>query len=83
MTLTDTTAPCADRAPRLELVLARDISFHSLCQHHVLPFTGVAHVGYLPGDRILGLSKLAVTSGAVVEPGRLADPGIPLEAVAA
>ena len=42
-----------------ELVLARDIPFHSLCQHHLLPFNGVAHVGYLPGDRILGLSKLA------------------------
>lgn len=42
-----------------ELVLARDIRFHSLCQHHMLPFKGVAHVGYLPGERILGLSKLA------------------------
>lgn len=42
-----------------ELVLARDIPFHSLCQHHMLPFTGIAHVGYLPGERILGLSKLA------------------------
>src|SRR5690606_27550504 len=42
-----------------ELVLASDIPFHSLCRHHMLPFTGVAHVGYLPGDRILGLSKLA------------------------
>ena len=42
-----------------ELVLARDIPFHSLCQHHLLPFSGVAHVGYLPGERILGLSKLA------------------------
>lgn len=42
-----------------ELVLAREIPFHSLCQHHMLPFKGVAHVGYLPGDRILGLSKLA------------------------
>lgn len=42
-----------------ELVLARDIPFHSLCQHHLLPFKGIAHVGYLPGDRILGLSKLA------------------------
>lgn len=42
-----------------ELVLARDIPFHSLCQHHVLPFTGAAHVAYLPGKRILGLSKLA------------------------
>jgi GTP cyclohydrolase I len=42
-----------------ELVVARDIPFHSLCEHHILPFKGVAHVGYLPGERILGLSKLA------------------------
>jgi GTP cyclohydrolase I len=42
-----------------ELVLARGIPVHSLCQHHLLPFHGVAHVGYLPGPRILGLSKLA------------------------
>src|SRR5688500_13394755 len=42
-----------------ELVLTRDIAFHSLCQHHLLPFTGVAHVGYLPGERVIGLSKLA------------------------
>jgi GTP cyclohydrolase I len=42
-----------------ELVVARGIPFHSLCEHHLLPFVGVAHVGYLPGDRILGLSKLA------------------------
>jgi len=42
-----------------ELVLARDIPFRSLCEHHMLPFAGVAHVGYLPGERILGLSKLA------------------------
>ena len=42
-----------------ELVLARDIPVQSLCEHHMLPFEGVAHVGYLPGERILGLSKLA------------------------
>jgi len=42
-----------------ELVLARDIPVQSLCEHHMLPFRGVAHVGYLPGPRLLGLSKLA------------------------
>ena len=42
-----------------ELVLARAIPVRSVCEHHLLPFTGIAHVGYLPGQRILGLSKLA------------------------
>jgi GTP cyclohydrolase I len=42
-----------------ELVVVRDLPFQSLCMHHVLPFHGVAHVAYLPDDRILGLSKLA------------------------
>jgi GTP cyclohydrolase IA len=42
-----------------ELVLATSLPVQSLCEHHLLPFTGVAHIGYLPGDRILGLSKLA------------------------
>jgi GTP cyclohydrolase I len=42
-----------------ELVVVRDIPFQSLCMHHVLPFHGLAHVAYLPAERILGLSKLA------------------------
>jgi GTP cyclohydrolase I len=41
------------------MVLAKQIPFRSICEHHRSPFTGVAHVGYLPGNRILGLSKLA------------------------
>ncbi len=42
-----------------EVVLLRDIEFHSLCEHHLLPFTGVAHVAYLPKGKVVGLSKLA------------------------
>jgi GTP cyclohydrolase I len=41
------------------LVVECDIPFRSLCEHHMLPFSGIAHVGYLPGPRLLGLSKLA------------------------
>ncbi len=42
-----------------ELVMVQDIPLQSLCEHHMLPFVGRAHVGYLPGERILGLSKFA------------------------
>jgi GTP cyclohydrolase IA len=42
-----------------ELVVTRDIPIRSVCEHHMLPLVGVAHVGYLPGERIVGLSKLA------------------------
>jgi GTP cyclohydrolase IA len=56
-----TTFPNADGYD--ELIVARAIPFHSLCMHHLLPFHGVAHIAYLPGERIIGLSKL----GRVVE----------------
>ena len=46
-----------------QLLVARAIPFHSLCMHHLLPLHGIAHIGYLPGERIIGLSKL----GRVVE----------------
>ena len=41
-----------------ELVLLRDIAFRSICEHHLLPFLGIAHVAYLPGDRVVGLGRL-------------------------
>jgi GTP cyclohydrolase I len=42
-----------------DLVLVRNIAFHSICEHHLLPFRGTATIGYVPGDRLMGLSKLA------------------------
>ncbi len=42
-----------------ELVLLRNIPFDSLCEHHVLPFSGVAHVAYIPDGKVIGISKLA------------------------
>ncbi len=42
-----------------EMVILRDISFHSMCEHHLLPFMGKAHVAYLPRGKVVGVSKLA------------------------
>jgi GTP cyclohydrolase I len=42
-----------------DIVMVRDIPFHSVCAHHLLPFSGTARIGYVPGERLMGLSKLA------------------------
>lgn len=57
----DPLEPLAESFPmeRSELVLLKDIELVSICEHHLLPFTGVAHIAYLPSDRIVGFGRLA------------------------
>ncbi|HEU0316631.1 MAG TPA: GTP cyclohydrolase I, partial [Solirubrobacteraceae bacterium] len=56
-----------------ELVVVREIPFHSLCMHHLLPFHGVAHLAYLPGERIIGVvieaEHLCMSLRGVRKPG--------------
>ena len=56
--LSDATDVGADKGELGELVLLRDVAFRSICEHHLLPFTGVAHLAYAPGSRIVGLGHL-------------------------
>lgn len=56
--LTDAAELDAEKGELGELVLLRDIDFRSICEHHLLPFTGVAHIAYVPGRRIVGLGRL-------------------------
>src|ERR1700741_3845516 len=48
-----------------EMVLVRDISFNSMCEHHLMPFTGVAHVGYIPNGKVAGFGKPAPVVGGI------------------
>ena len=57
--LRDATEFLAETGELGELVLLRDLRFRSVCEHHLLPFTGVAHLAYLPGSRIVGLGRLS------------------------
>ena len=59
LSLKDVVNEAVFEAESQDMVVVRDIPFHSLCEHHVLPFYGTVHVGYVPRDTILGISKFA------------------------
>ncbi len=56
-----------------EMVILRDVPFFSTCEHHLMPFHGVAHVGYVPSGRVVGLSKLARLVDAVARRPQLQE----------
>ncbi|MBT1680795.1 GTP cyclohydrolase I [Curtobacterium aurantiacum] len=63
----------AEDGERGELVIVRDVKFRSVCEHHLLPFLGVAHLAYAPGDRLIGLGTLARVLDAVASRPQLQE----------
>ena len=58
LSLEDIVSDALFDAESSEMVIIKNIAFHSLCEHHILPFTGTIHVGYLPNEKIIGFSKI-------------------------
>lgn len=63
----------AEDGERGRLVIVRDVKFRSVCEHHLLPFLGVAHLAYAPGDRLIGLGTLARVLDAVASRPQLQE----------